>query len=126
MAHFEVFVRTELRGQGPDPQVTITARSVMALNLAAYEALGSPSAVEYLFDRELNMIGIRPADPNASNAYRVKKSGHTYRASALAFTTHYSIDTPEGRRRAATVQDGVLCIDLNQPGQKITSNRTGK
>jgi hypothetical protein len=39
------------------------------------------------------------------------------------FTRYIGLDTSEARRWVPTLEEGILCIDLSEPGQKVTSNR---
>ena len=127
MAAFEVFKRTEFRSGNSNPQVTIAQRGIFGLNQAAYAALGSPDAVEYLFDSDANEIGLRAIVVEAATAYRLRKSGNTYRSRASAFATHCKIDTSHGRRYDAEMRDDILCISVKEgDGIPVTSNRTKK
>jgi hypothetical protein len=54
-----------------------------------------------------------------------KEDSGTFMVSGTAFFKHYKIDTSEARRYAATINDGVLCLDLSQEGTVVTSNRRG-
>lgn len=111
------------------PSITIQKRGTMSFNKAAYVALGSPEAVELLYDKELKIVGIRAIDPIVDHAYPMRpqanKDDGPYIVSGAAFTKYYGIDTEEARRWNAELEDGILCIDLRQPGQVVTSNRSG-
>ena len=121
MPNFEVFTK----GMVPvpkEPMVTLQKHGVLSLNAAAVAALGSPAAVELLYDRAEQIIGLRPAEADAPNAYPVwsGKGSAPAQVSAAAFTRYYEIRTGLARRRVAVMKDGVLCIDLKQAGT-ITS-----
>ena len=121
MPNFEVFTK----GMVPvpkEPMVTLQKHGVLSLNAAAVAALGSPAAVELLYDRAEQIIGLRPAEAGAPNAYPVwsGKGSAPAQVSAAAFTRYYEIRTGLARRRVAVMNDGVLCIDLKQLGT-ITS-----
>lgn len=122
MAAFEVFKRTEYRRASSKPQVTIAQRGVFSLNKAAHAALGAPEAIEYLFDSEAGVVGLRAVSRDAPTAYPLRKSGHTYRSGASAFTTHCGIDVSQARRHTAEIEDGILRISLKD-GVLVTSNR---
>lgn len=123
MLNFEVFDRTIKRGPTDEPHVTIRKRGILGLNPAAYTALGSPLAVEYLFDPERRVMGIRPA--THPDSYTVKKAGNSYQCHARAFITYCQIGVPDqGRRYTAHMEENILCVDLSQTAKVVTSNRT--
>jgi len=111
------------------PAATIQKRGLISLNRSAYQALGNPEAVELLWDAERKIIGFRPAPLENPNAYPARpQSTKSDRGPVLIagnlFTRYIGLDTTEARRWVPTVEDGILCIDLNTPGQRVTSNRS--
>lgn len=126
VADFETF-RKPLTALKRQPTITIQKRGTMSLNRSAQVALGSPAAVELLFDAARRTVGLRPTDPRAAHAYPLRSStGHDngpYVVSAMAFLHFYDIQPPESLRWSAYVHDGVLCIDLDAPSVPVTSNR---
>ncbi len=68
-------------------------KKVIMLNRIAYEALGTPPAVELMFDETLKIIGVKPIDARRPNAFPLKaKKGSQYRLIfASAFCTHFGI-----------------------------------
>jgi len=68
---------------------------------------------------------------NAACAYAIRSMGvrgkeaSTYMVSGTAFFKYYDIDTSVARRYLATLNEGVMCLDLSQPGTIVTSNRDG-
>lgn len=123
VAEFETFTKSLVR-LGARLRVTVQKRGTITLNTAACAALGSPEAVELLYDREAHVLGLRPAPVTADHAAFVRpstKSGHgPYVISAMAFMKHYEIDTAIARRWPATVENGVLCIDLAGPFTEVS------
>jgi len=110
------------------PYVTIQRRGTMGFNAAAHAALGSPEAIEFLFDPQERVIGVRAVDPSAQHAYAIRPNNgdataRTFLVSGTAFVRYYGIDTTVSRRWPAKMQDGILCIDLKEPGTEVTSNR---
>jgi hypothetical protein len=127
MPHFEVF-RKRMVPLVKTPYVTIQKRGTMSFNKAAHAALGAPKAVELLFDPDERIVGVRGVDPSEPHAYAVRDQAHretTFVISGTAFTGYYGIPTEISRRWSAYMDDGVLCIDLKQPGTEVTSNRNG-
>ena len=128
MPEFETFTR-RLIPLVKKPSVTIQKRGILSFNKAAYVALGSPKAVELLFDKSRRIIGIRPVDPTVDHAYPMRsqanKDDGPFLVAGGLFTKYYEIPTDESRRWSVDIEDGVLLIDLRRPGQVVTSNRTG-
>lgn len=129
MPNFESFSKRMVPTKSM-PAVTIQRRGALSLNRAAYSAIGSPHAVELLYDRSARVIGVRPIKADADNAYAVRpatrKSG-PFVVSAMAFSQFYDIDTSCTRRWPAYLEDGVLCVDLSlDNGDPVTSNRTAR
>jgi hypothetical protein len=127
MPNFETFTRRMIP-LVKKPSVTIQKKGTMSFNKAAQVALGSPEAVELLYDKEAKIIGIRAVDPAVEHAYPMRpqgsKSDGPFIVSGSAFTKYYGIKTDEARRFTADVQDGVLCFDIAS-GTVVTSNRNG-
>lgn len=128
MREFETFTRRMIP-LVKKPFVTIQKRGTMSFNKAAHVALGSPEAVELLYDKANDVIGIRAIDPSVDHAYPMRpqanKEEGPYIVSGSAFTKYYGIKTEEARRYSADIEDGVLIIDLRSEGQVVTSNRSG-
>ena len=108
------------------PFATIQKRGIISLNEPACTALGNPPFVVLMYDVEQNLIGIRPAlEEDAEYAYTLRE-GKTRVVSAQAFAKHYGLDVSESRRRSVEVVDGVLTIDLNDPGTLVVGARAKK
>jgi len=119
MVEWEVYKRT--RAPASTPVVTVTQRGQLSLNDAAFEELGSPKAIELLYSRADRVVGIRPVDPSEPHAYvprtrAAKNRGHgPYLIPGIAFFNYYGIEVEQATRYAATVRDGILTFDLNNP-----------
>lgn len=126
MSHFETFSRSMVPLKR-EPHVTIQRRGTMSLNKSAHVALGSPDAVELLYDSTDRIVGLRPADPRADHAYPVRASTNAgsgpFVISAIAFTKFYDIDTSQSLRWPAYMDSDVLCINLDDTPTPVTSNR---
>lgn len=129
MPNFESFSRRMVPLKA-DPHVTIQKRGTISLNRSAFAALDSPDAVELLYDRERSIVGLRPIDPKAENAYHVRRSAPSpsgpWVVSAMAFTKFYDIDTSLSMRWPAYLDDDVLCADISVAGTLVSSNRARK
>ena len=127
---FEVFQK----GSAPVPTVpfvTIQKRGLMSMNQRAFEMMGEPDAIEFLWDADRRIVGLRAAGLTNPNAYPTRaqaaKNGRgTYLVAATLFTQYIGIDTSEARRWVPEIVDGILCIDLTTPGQLATSPRGRK
>ncbi len=121
---FETFQKNRMPSKG-EPAVTIQKRGALSLNNAAFEALGSPSFVELLYDRDERLIGIRRSDEDTSHAYAVRGTGinqATRVVSGKAFLAYYEIPRDVARRWIAEERDGMLVIDLKQPGTEVSGH----
>lgn len=120
MPNFEVFTRRSSPIR-KEPLVTIQRKGMFSLNLAAYEALGSPEAVELLYDPDERIVGLRSVNPEAAHAYPVRTmgNGNTRLIAGTAFTHFHGIDTGVARRYSATMYGDVLGIDLKQEGLEV-------
>lgn len=107
------------------PLVTIQKRGTMSLNRAAYDALGEPAALELLYDHTERLIGFRPVDPSTTHAYAPRRQGRAanFIVSGSAFTKYFDIETDTARRYPAELVNGVLVVDLKQPGTDATGVR---
>jgi len=123
MARFEEFRRVNARVPR-GPTLTVTVRGALNLSRAAWELLGRPGAVTLLWDKGERIIGLKPAQPDALNAYRVIALGRYGRTvSAKAFCEFIGTDLSAARRYPLVLEDGIGCVDLRQPGMVVTSNR---
>ena len=110
------------------PSVTIQKRGVISLNKAAHDLIDNTETVELLFDRDRQVMAVRATDDSSPHAYAVRSASKRGPGqaviSATAFTAYYGIDTTATRRWKPFVEDGMLCVDLTEPGTIITGNRT--
>ena len=120
MPTFEVFDPQEAP-RVKQPLVSLQRKGTFTLNRAAYLALGEPAAVELLYDADERMIGFRSADPTKRTAYAVRTTdpAGSYAVAGLAFVKHYEIDTTAARRWPARIEDGVLCMRLDDPAAQV-------
>lgn len=128
---FEVFEK----GSAPAPtvpSVTIQKRGLFSLNDAAYRLIGEPEAVQFLWDSQRRLIGIRGVPLSAPNAYPARrqnpaKESRRNRGPILAagtmFTKYIELDTSTAKRWNPTLEDDMLVIDLKEPGQTVIANR---
>lgn len=124
MAQFELF---EKRRTPPAREafVTLLKSGVISMNSFAYELVNSPTYFEFLYDPKDRIVALRPLDRETQFSYPVRdlKSarGGTYSVSAKAFMLYYGLDMSSSIRRTAFLEDGLLCVDLKEPGVDVTN-----
>jgi hypothetical protein len=127
---FEVFAK----GSAPAstvPSVTIQKRGLFSINDAAYRLLKEPEAVLFLWDAERRLIGLRGTSTDVLNAYPARRLSAPKKSKATGpvliagtmFTKFIDLDTTQAMRWVPKLQDDMLVIDLNTPGQTVVSNR---
>lgn len=108
------------------PTLTVQKKGTFGLNKAAFEAMHSPEAVELLFDRAAQVIGLRPVNrASVPHAYPVRQQNHSqsFVVAAVSFCQAHGILTDQARRYNAAMQDGILEVDLRSEATAVTSNR---
>jgi hypothetical protein len=123
---FEVF-KKRMVAQTGQPQVTIQRGGrTIAFNEAALVALDRPEALELLYDREAQVMGLRAVSKDAPHAYIVlhNSRGTTHMVAGLLFTKHCGIPTDVARRWPASMDGDVLCIDFKEPGWDVANRLT--
>ena len=127
MPNWKVFDKRS-RPLGNDAFVTIQRRGTFSFNAAARAGIDDPEAVELLFDVDERLIGFRPVETSNPRAYSLRKQGNSsnWMLAGQAFTKTFAIDTSTAMRYPAKVIDGVLVVDLKQPGSDATGTRLKK
>ncbi len=128
MPRFETFTK-RMSPRSTEPYITIQKRGTMSINRASYELLGEPEAVELLFDRSDEVMGLRKVDRSSAHAYPLRGSGSrqsSFMLSGMAFTKYYGIDTSVARRYVAVLEAGVLQANLKGEFTEVVSNRSKK
>jgi hypothetical protein len=108
------------------PSITIQKRGIFSINRAAHKLIGQPESVELLYDKQAEIIAMRPSGESHAYTIRPQTARDTGQVilSATAFTQYYDIDTIVSRRYKPYEQDGMLCIDLRGPSVEVIGNRT--
>jgi len=110
------------------PYVTIQRRGPFSFNKAAYQLMGSPEAVEILYDRDTERIAFLPVSGESPRAFPMRAQGKneaTHMVSGQAFAKHYELDTSVARRYAVTMEDDMLVLDLRGDSTDATGPRDG-
>ena len=117
-ADWEVFEGVQQPFRSVDePRVTLGPRGTFYMNGMAFEAIGSPVAVELMYDRGRRVIGMRAVDPRMRNAFKIVRHGKvgTYkRICASSFCNHMRIKRTDTVvfNQVAVDDNGVMTLDL--------------
>jgi hypothetical protein len=124
---FEVFNR-RAKPVVAQPTCTLQRKGLISLNQSAYDLLQAPAAVELLFSRSRNVIGIRAIEPTKQHAIPVRKQSKssTWLIAGQSFASHFGISQDRARRFPVKLQDGTLLVDLNGDWTEAPSNRVPK
>jgi hypothetical protein len=123
--NFEVFVNRRNRPT-MELAASLHASGTLGITRGAFEALGSPEAVELLYDAEQHIIGLRPADPSLPHVYRLRHppGSASYYLSIAALARQYRIDVTRRLHLAAQMIGDTLAIDLKQQEGDRTKAKT--
>jgi hypothetical protein len=117
---FEVFSKRSA-GRMKQPTITVQKRGTLSVNASAAAFLNGGEMpdkelpVELLFDRELNVLGLRRAQSDHVSVYNLRKQAKSdsYLLAGKAFTAYYGIATGEARRYVAKdFGEGILGAEL--------------
>lgn len=125
---FETFTKRMIP-LAKEPYATVQKKGIISLNAPAHQLLGGPRAVELLYDADEQLIGLRPVDQSVEHAYLIRGEpgqATSFLLSGTAFVKHYGIDVSQSVRRPVKMIDGMLVIDLKDPGTVVTGNRQPK
>lgn len=113
---FEVFSERRVPADRAIPRVSVEPSRGLSLNGPAYELLGRPASVIFLFDAERRAIGLRAAEAAAQNAYPVKQQGsaNSYRVSAKKFLRHCGLHTGNVRTSTPRLEGGIVVVEVEQ------------
>lgn len=119
---FEVFDKRK-SALGQAPSATLQKRGLLSLNASAHRLIGSPKSVELLYDRDMQIIALRPSTDAHAYAFRtVNQSTGQVIVSLTAFAEYYGIETEVSRRLEPKAEDGMLKMGL-KTAVPITRNR---
>ncbi len=133
MEEFERFNRTTT----PTPKrpfVTVQRRGNLSFNRSTFELLDEPEALELLFSKANQVIGLKAAPPEEPYAFPVKpvpgrspeSKPPNYMVSCVSFMNHYGIERSVSRRYLVERRDdGIVTVDLKQGGVEVSPTRAG-
>ena len=107
------------------PRVMLTKARRFRFNPKALELIGSPKAVRFLFDVQLNRIGIRAVDPDEAHSFEVRKEtdGQSFQVCGALFCNSLGI-RPEHTiefQSVRTDEEGTLLLDLTTARRRLSS-----
>jgi hypothetical protein len=113
VGEFEVF-RRDMPVGGRDPVVTIRRGGGIVLNRAAFESLGSPEAVELMFDVQDRVMGIRAGSSDSKDAFpvRLARNQRSFAISGRTFIQYYDILSDQVRHLPAAMDGSILCVEV--------------
>ncbi len=129
--NFEVYDRRSAP-LAKTPQVTFQRGGAISFNASAYNAMGSPTSLELLYDRDRQVVAFRSVGPDEPHAYPMRPVGasaKTYIVNGRSFFAYYSIDISVPYRYVPQIIEGkapgemIAIVDLNGPRQSAVSNR---
>ena len=89
------------------PHIVLTKSGQLVLNIGAFELLGKPRHVLYLFDREKRLAAIRVTNAEDPDAYKITRStAGTGLSSFVGFAREHKI--APGRYPAEMSADGLI------------------
>ncbi len=108
-------LRAPAHQEGRNAFVSVRSDGTIGINKVAYEMLGSPDAVQLMFDPKLRRIGLKPVERDTDRAvhssyYLLNRAQHLL--PARRFCEHYGVPLGETRRYTPKLIDGVLVIAL--------------
>lgn len=111
------------------PTVTLQKRGTISINRSAHALMDRADFVELLWDRDRRVMGFRPTSGTSPNAYPVRPQNSKTDTGPLviagmAFTKFYGIDTTHAVRYIPEREGEVVCVSLDGPHQRVTSNRS--
>lgn len=101
--------------------ITITKTGILNVSVEAYEKfLKDFECVQFLFDKENNLIGIKPMEEKHPDYYNIRVMDRGVGSkgisiSALSFLKHYKIDYSKKKKLEPKLQDDLIVLDLNKP-----------
>jgi hypothetical protein len=125
---FEVFNK-RAAGISKHPYVTMQRKGPFSFNQAAFELMGSPEAVELLYDKDKERVGFRSVAPDRPQAFPVRAQGKnsvTHIVAGQSFAKHYGLDASVARRYPVAMEDDILVVDLRGDSVDVTGPRAKK
>ena len=128
MRRWKIYQGVPNKFRKDSPHITLSAKGVILMNNIAFEKMGAPEAVELRYDPANSVIGLKPSEADAANAFPVKGKDNfrTRIIHAKPFIRHFGIETDRTLAFLGTEIDneGVLLLDLSST--TIVGRRAGQ
>lgn len=123
---FEIYVK----GSTPPtrgPRISILKRGAISFNEAAFGMLGSPAAVQLLFNTESRVVGVRAVEEQHPSAHpvRTNQGARSYVVGCGGFFQHFDIRYDHSRRYTPRFEANTLLFDVDAPVVEQPSNDSG-
>lgn len=113
---WEICPREARESRWATPYATINAAGDIVISRLTHETLGSPDGYVLLYDREREIIGLKPARANEKNAYPARQRGRHggRRVRAYRLCREFGIHVFETVRfhHCMLDREGILLLDL--------------
>lgn len=122
---FEVFRYKNRKHRKREATVTVSRFGMIYFSQLAFELLGKPEAVAFLYSRNERVIGFRPAGKGEDDTYTFRASSRAIPSrtvSGTSFCKHVGLTLEESRRWPLVMRDGIGTIDVSQPGIPVGRN----
>lgn len=118
MEQWEEFTGGPPEARGARMHVSLNHKGQFLLNKVVLEALGTPAAVVFLYERRNSRIGIRAANPTLKNAFPLKSRRKERSAMVFAstFCRNYGIKVTGtiGFTNIEFDREGMMVLDLDK------------
>ena len=123
---FERFDKSAAVAVNKEPSVMVAPNGVISLTWRAFEMLGKPNSVVFLYDHEESVIGILGCSDDDPDAYVVRRPRPTpsdpdpkgtVSIRGTALFKFYEIPINKKLKSTPYMQDNMLCFALDKPTQ---------
>ena len=114
---FEAFNKKDAAAANKDAEMTVLSNGLISLTWRAFEMLGQPDAVQFLFDESRSVIALNPVDKDDDNAYATRrpKDGAKGAVSVRGTTMlrYYDLEVSDTYKATPFMEDGYLCFEIS-------------
>ncbi len=99
------------------PQVRLEKSAVWTMSRPALELLGNPKAVTLWYDAQVGRVGFGTAKKGEPAAYPARSAGPRSSQGLVTgkkFCNHHGIPHEESKTYPASLEDGLLVIDVHE------------
>lgn len=114
---WEVCERANVESRWTSNYVSLNRLGDIVLNRVAFKYLGEPEAVQLLFDRDSQTIGLKPVSSDMDHAFPVRPRGNRggYRIRANRLMREFDISFKETRifPNCGRDRNGIMILSIN-------------